>query len=402
MTAFGSLINQARDNAQSTTTTVGTAYAASFGKQNYDDIVQLQSDLADEIEARKKVDEEITNKIYDVVGDLNIENGTGLKAVQGKIQEGKETFNTNVDREEHTSGASGEYAVLFGGVGEASGKRSAAFGGYNVASGNNTFAIGEATKATGRGSTAEGGETSVFGDYSHAEGTKTICAGVSAHVEGGSSVVGVNSKFGHAEGVNNTVTDFVPNQAVAPKPNEDTKPSEGAGTVAPTPENTATNAGNTEAPGISGIGDYSGFGAHAEGGYNIAYGIYSHVEGYKNTALYPYSHAEGSHTYAKGRASHAEGYFTEANNAGSHAEGAYTKTGKDYQHVIGLYNIGKDNTLFEIGNGNAVERKNIFEVQSDGLVVVPNGAKGIKIGNTILDEEKLNKLIALLDTMEAE
>lgn len=298
--------------------------------------------------------------------DLNIENGTGLKSLQGKIQEGKETFNTNIDGQTHTSGASGDYSVLFGGVGEASGKRSTALGGYNVAEGDDALAAGEATKATGRGSTTEGGETSAFGDYSHAEGTETICAAVSAHVEGGSSIVGVNSKFGHAEGVNNTVTDFVPNQSTTPKPTENTQPNANAGTTAPTPENTKPSAGNTETPGISGIGDYSGFGAHAEGGYNIANGIYSHVEGYKNTALFPYAHAEGSHTYAKGRAAHSEGYFVEANHAGSHAEGAYTKTGKDYQHVSGLYNIGKENTLFEVGNGNASVRKNAFEVYSDG------------------------------------
>lgn len=43
------------------------------------------------------------------------------------------------------------------------------------------------------------------------------------------------------------------------------------------------------------------------------------------------------------------------------------------------------------------KRQNAFEVYEDGTVVIPEGTKGVKIGNTVLTEDKLLSLLALLN-----
>ena len=67
--------------------------------------------------------------------------------------------------------------------------------------------------------------------------------------------------------------------------------------------------------------------------------------------------------------------------------------------MVGVYNIGETTTLFEVGNGTANNlRSNAFEVRANGNVVVNNGT--IVIGNTTLTENQLQRLLALLDSLE--
>lgn len=103
----------------------------------------------------------------------------------------------------------------------------------------------------------------------------------------------------------------------------------------------------------------------------VKIGYRATAEGGANTASGLYTHAEGQMTVASGQGAHTEGYGSKATNQHSHAEGYYTQTGAQYQHVGGKYNIGKNNTLFEIGNGTADNaRSNAFEVYNNGDITV--------------------------------
>jgi hypothetical protein len=177
---------------------------------------------------------------------------------------------------------------------------------------------GEDCIASGDFSHAEGYITTASGIYSHAEGENTTASGYCSHAEG--NTTHAKDNHSHAEGV---------------------------ATVA------------------------SGEGSHAEGEQTAAEGYASHAEGYYTTASGVHSHAEGESTTASGDCSHAEGESTTASGFGSHAGGSYTVAGYDRQTVIGTYNDNKENTLFEVGNGDSEDaRSNALEVLADGRVKV--------------------------------
>lgn len=125
-----------------------------------------------------------------------------------------------------------------------------------------------------------------------------------------------------------------------------------------------------------------GANAHAEGAITTAFGSTSHAEGQNTQAKGENSHAEGMSTITEGRGSHSEGFATQAKGNYSHAEGCgsqalhdeshasgyYTKTGMPMQTVCGAYNVGRDNTFFEIGNGNKTKSENAFEVYTDNTI----------------------------------
>jgi hypothetical protein len=181
----------------------------------------------------------------------------------------------------------------------------------------------QAYGAVGNFASAFGGKSSAQGKRSNAEGTTTVAKGDYSHTEGNATVtLGANA---HAEG---------------------------AQTVA--------------------IGGTS----HAEGQKTQAIGEASHTEGGLTVADEKYTHAEGYGTKASGRYAHSEGYCCEALHDEAHAEGYYTKTGRPFQHVSGAYNEGNADTIFEVGNGNAKERKNAFEVKDDNSIsIIFNGQK---------------------------
>ena len=135
-----------------------------------------------------------------------------------------------------------------------------------------------------------------------------------------------------------------------------------------------------------------GGGAHAEGYFTKAFGLYSHAEGNGTKASGSYSHAEGvgalasgTSSHAEGNAtasgsySHAEGYYTQASGSYSHAGGYYT-TANNYQYVVGKYNKAtiaptsiSDTTagagLFIVGIGTgATGRSNGFRINPAGKV----------------------------------
>ena len=69
---------------------------------------------------------------------------------------------------------------------------------------------------------------------------------------------------------------------------------------------------------------------------------------------------------ASGEYSHAEGLNTTASGAASHAQNNNTIAAYASQTAMGLYNNNKQDTLLEVGNGNADATSNAFEVYRDG------------------------------------
>lgn len=167
--------------------------------------------------------------------------------------------------------------------------------------------------ATGNFATVVGGKASAQGKRSMAQGTTTIAKGDYSHAEGNNSVaLGVAS---HAEG-------------------------------------TATTA--------------NGYSSHAEGHETQALDSAAHAEGYGTIASGTQSHAEGNGSIASGTGSHATGNHTQASGQYSSTAGSETVAAYSDQFVVGRFNNNKDNTLFEVGNGEPTYRTNAFEVFDDG------------------------------------
>lgn len=178
-----------------------------------------------------------------------------------------------------------------------------------------SHAEGIETKAYMKGSHAEGGDTTASGSYSHAEGDRTKATGSAGHAEGCLTTAGYRS---HAEG-----------------------------------EKT-----------IAGGSDTTSKAAHAEGISTQATGGGSHAEGKETIATGLYAHAEGLGSHASGTASHAGGQSTIAQWDNSTVVGQFNKT-------TGLSNTNSS-PLFIVGNGNATNKSNAFEVYKDGTGYLNN------------------------------
>ena len=112
-------------------------------------------------------------------------------------------------------------------------------------------------------------------------------------------------------------------------------------------------------------------GSTAFGKSTIADGEYSFATGSNTRAFGTGSFTQGHITTASGMFAMAAGDQTWAFYDGSAAFGQHTKTGRKYQFVTGICNVGKEDTLFEIGNGSSdLNRSNAFEVLKDGRAKV--------------------------------
>lgn len=153
-------------------------------------------------------------------------------------------------------------------------------------------------------------------------------------------------------------------------------------------------------------GDYttaSGFASHTEGSHTTASGDKSHAEGYDTKATGANSHAEGTGSEASNGSAHAEGFQCLASGDCSHAEGYQTIASGHQAHAGGIHSRATaqaafahgDNTLadnpasaafgnfnksisgktkFSVGGGTADDnRLNLFEIQSDGTILIKNG-----------------------------
>lgn len=230
-----------------------------------------------------------------------------------------------------------------------------------------TFAIGYGNEISGEFGIAIGSVNTVSGTLSHAEGCVNTSSGMYSHAEGYRNTA--SGDMSHAEGFTTTASGFV---------------------------------------------------SHAEGWRNTASGDVSHVEGNRNTASGEQSHAEGSSSNAIGPCSHAEGQATKANGAMSHsggnnsitdgrasfAHGNFSKATQPAQFAVGYGNDPQEDSIFEVGNGlNAdgapnntgntepVTRQNAFRVTQSGVAIAQTG---LQIGNTVISEDQLKKILALI------
>ena len=178
----------------------------------------------------------------------------------------------------------------------------------------------------------------------------------------------------------------------------------------------------------------SGMYSHAEGYKNTTSEVASHAEGYSTKATHIGSHSEGMATTASGRCSHVEGSSSNAIGFCSHAEGQATKANGDISHsggsnsvtdghasfahgnfskatqpaqfAVGYGNDPQEDSIFEVGNGlnadgapnNAgntepVTRQNAFRVTQSGVAIAQTG---LQIGNTVISEDQLKKILALI------
>lgn len=335
--------------------------------------------LTPEVELTFEDIEEFCSKILQ---DVNIENGTGKGTLQQK------GYN-NDDREVLGAVASGDGAVAFGGQRydktdkpqtEAKGKQSFAQGGSVVVEGDWSAGFGKDSRTFQKAAFAQGGGTQA-GDpddspenysFAHAEGETTKAVGRGSHAEGCGTVT--NGWHSHGEGVRTKTTSSGTHaegiDTTAGLPLEEW--------VETHPDYTSIDLGALEHPAhAEGYATKAtGYAAHAEGGNTVASNNYAHAEGASTVADGLYAHAEGESAEATARGSHAEGYETLAKHDYTHAEGYCTRTGRTAQHVCGMYNEGLDSTLLEVGNGNAKERKNAFEVKDDNSIsIIFNGQK---------------------------
>ena len=363
---------------------------------------------------------------------------------------------TAASAEGYNNMATGWASHVEGEKSKATGSKSHAEGAETFAGGACSHAEGYLTQTTQSGAHAEGYKTYSSGWYSHAEGQETTAQGNHSHTEGIHTVAFAEDchaegyqtaaigYYSHAEGYGLTSKHTLTGAANATVYTIDTIPEflrkgnlvkyiDGAGvivlaritainietnqiTVSKTLSATAiTDATVT----IYVYGVAMGYYSHAEGYACVAEESCCHAEGYKTEALIGYSHsegnltiagnweahAEGKMTNAMGKQSHAEGLETSASGTAAHVGGYLSHANNDYsfahgqgvitdrrsQTVVGEFNAVTNQALFVVGGGTSdTDRKNAFEVINND-----NGA-AIKVGNTIITEDQLNRLLALL------
>ena len=220
---------------------------------------------------------------------------------------------------------------------------------HNIATGYLAFAQGDGTRATGKKAHAQGGQTTASGESSHSEGSSTVASGFTSHSEGTDTMAyGISA---HAEGKGNIteltgITWNVNSKILTNNTNINVE----IGNILCF--NSTTNeyrriVSKTDTEII--LNDTLPFSSDAVWYIGVITGI-----AYGN-----YSHSEGFNTNAYGFNSHTEGEGTQTNNKSEHAQGMYniSNTGLD---------IDMRTTLYSIGIGDSIERKNAHEVMNNG------------------------------------
>ena len=205
----------------------------------------------------------------------------------------------------------------------------------NIRSGSGTDGSKPTSLIFGDGATATADRSIAIGDQANASGAHSFAFGNGASAEEGNSVaIGSGAK---AQKLNSVA---IGNEAIA----------SGEHAVAVGTE-------------IEASGAYS----FASGHSTTAEGQYSKASGNSTTAGGVASTAEGNDTIAGGDYSHAGGNGSQANGVCSAAFGNNTIAGHDNQFVIGAFNENDENSLFEIGCGEAdAARNTVFKVDKEG------------------------------------
>lgn len=185
---------------------------------------------------------------------------------------------------------------------------------------------------------------------SHAEGEKNQVFERYCHAEGYNNQLSIKSS--HIEGYNNTAGDAKDSSSV------------GQGSHIEGYGNRLGDSYGGHVEGYSCKGQ--GRGVHAEGYYTQAFEEGAHAQNGKTIASGRYSSASGQESKATATGADAGGCSTEANHAYSFTRGIGTISGAAYQAVVGQYNEIFDDSLFDVGNGTAANRKTAFSVKADG------------------------------------
>lgn len=176
--------------------------------------------VADGVSGNDAVNFNQLSAVESSVSGLNIQNGSGTKAIQQKQDGTTGTFDFTDKNPNATAldpiltgqipyGATGDFAVSFGGKSAAQGKRSvsagtttiakgkysAAFGDNSVALGNESFVANSVTTASGQGASAFGNSTIASGYNSFAEGNSTVASGQVSHAAGTGTKATSNNQF---------------------------------------------------------------------------------------------------------------------------------------------------------------------------------------------------------------
>ena len=146
----------------------------------------------------------------------------------------------------------------------------------------------------------------------------------------------------------------------------------------------------------------------ATGFATYAVGKGSYAGGYLTTAWKPDSFAHGYDNLAYGDGSAAFGAKSKAMHDRSFVAGTYLISGADHQAVFGTWNEVNSDAALVVGWGQekTKTRKNVFTVGKDGSGTFAGDIHaasllvdgGITIGNITIDEEKLEKLLMLLES----
>lgn len=230
----------------------------------------------------------------------------------------------------------------------ATGTAASAFGYGGVASGGAAFKSGTNSKALGLSSFAANKETEAQGENSFSANEKTIASGKNA------------TAFGRACQAQGDQSFAVGNQSTA------SGDDSFAGGIACT---------------ASGDQSFSiGYANTASGQYSVVFGGYSNTaENRSAIAIGNECHATGESSMARGYKSYAEAIYAIASGqeAQAKANGAFAcgqhviATGA-WQTVLGSFNAEVADALLLIGCGNAVTRKNAFEVKATGAFATPD------------------------------
>lgn len=205
----------------------------------------------------------------------------------------------------------------------------------NIRSGEGTDSSKPTSLVFGDGATATANRSVAIGDNSAAKGEHSFAFGNGASAEESNSVaIGSGA---HATGVSSVA---IGNEAKA------------------SGEHAVSIGNGTKATGIK---------SFANGFTTTASGECSQASGNNTTASGMASVAEGHTTTASGDCSHASGSHTQAIGACSAAFGDHTVAGHGNQFAIGAFNENDENSLFEIGCGEAdTARNTVFKVDKEG------------------------------------
>lgn len=371
----------------------------------YDDLLSLQKELHEMLDGTSGLTTDILKQANSYTDDRCVDTyNYTIQEANAHAEELATNMYTQV-LSTNVKGGSGEKSTVMGSGCVASGKDSVAIGRNTQAISRQAFAEGDSTVAgnmdsydtseispvndygVGSGTHAEGVGTFAKGVCSHAEGYKTIASGRSSHASGEETVASgiISTAFGSstvASGIVSTAFGigthaYADNQFVIGRWNDIDAGNLafviGNGTGKNDRKNlfAVTSDGDIICDGKDKFKDEILQEANAK--ITLATSTtYNEVLRTLNTknGTGEKSTVEGDGCIASGYASHAQNQCTQALGDFSTACGNNTIANEDNQFVIGAYNQTDTSSIFIIGGGDNISRRNILTVNKNGDLTV--------------------------------